>query len=199
MSALPPSPLVEMGSDSDASPLRSPSPLPPPPVSQPSKPRSGLELLVRVVRIVRTWIHVAWFNVGMCSSDSDPSIMTYVLSSLPSNRDLVYSANFKLIHRITESEWDSLVSQSKLLVMVMFFAEWCAPCLEMLSILDALNSHFTNRFKFYIVEIEEEVIIDRCYVDYLPTFIVFKGGEEMDRLVEPDDPRKIWELVDQYM
>ncbi|ESQ44744.1 hypothetical protein EUTSA_v10003329mg [Eutrema salsugineum] len=141
------------------------------------------------VAVIVTCLVCLGFNVGMCSSDSDPSIMTYVLSSLPSN----------LIHRITESEWDSLVSQSKLLVMVMFFAEWCAPCLEMLSILDALNSHFTNRFKFYIVEIEEEVIIDRCYVDYLPTFIVFKGGEEMDRLVEPDDPRKIWELVDQYM
>ncbi|XP_024013602.1 uncharacterized protein LOC112087824 [Eutrema salsugineum] len=41
MSAPPPSPLDEMGSDSDGSPLRSPSPLPPPPVSQPSKPRFG--------------------------------------------------------------------------------------------------------------------------------------------------------------
>ncbi|ESQ30133.1 hypothetical protein EUTSA_v10011839mg [Eutrema salsugineum] len=148
--------------------------------------------------IIVTCLVCLGFNVGMCS-DSDLLIKTYVSSSLPSNNDFIYSAKLMAIDSVTESEWDSLVIQSEVPVMVMFTAKWCDPCRMMRSIMDAMASNLTGRFKFYVVDFEqEESIVSRYNVFALPTNIVFKGGEEVARVVG-FNVRRVRELVDKYV
>ncbi|CAN7083577.1 unnamed protein product [Brassica oleracea var. botrytis] len=85
------------------------------------------------------------FSVGICS-ESGALIKTYVSSPLHSD-DFPY---------VSESDWDSLVMESKVPVMVMFTAEWCGPCRAMSPMLDQLNSEFAGRFKSYRVDIDLE-------------------------------------------
>ncbi|CAF2273350.1 hypothetical protein YC2023_045663 [Brassica napus] len=62
-----------------------------------------------------------------------------------------------------------------------------------------LDLKFTDRFKFYKVDIdEEEAISARYHIHTIPTNIVFKGGDEVAR-VTGYYPGKVRELMDQYV
>ncbi|KAH0873210.1 hypothetical protein HID58_070572 [Brassica napus] len=82
-------------------------------------------------------------SVGMCS-ESDALIKTYVPS--PRSDELIGSVNLK-------DDWDSLVLESKVTVMIMFTATWCGSCGQMSLILDQLDSDYRGSFKFYTVDV----------------------------------------------
>ncbi|KAG7649432.1 Thioredoxin-like superfamily [Arabidopsis thaliana x Arabidopsis arenosa] len=159
-----------------------------------------ISVLYRLVLTV-TCLVCLGFSGGMCS-EFDPLIKTYVSSSLPSksNDGLVYSRKLKdEVHSITESEWESLVIQSELPVMVMFTARWCGPCRDMIPILNKMDSEYKNEFKFYTVNFDTEIrLTERFDISYLPTTLVFKGGEQMAK-VKGADPKKLRELVKKYI
>ncbi|KAJ4899484.1 Thioredoxin superfamily protein [Raphanus sativus] len=136
------------------------------------------------------------FNGGMCS-ESDALIKTYVSSSLPSNGDLVHSAQLK-VHKISESEWDSLVIKSELPVMVMFTANWCGPCRLIAPKYIAFDLEFTGRFKLYTVDIDEEqVMAERYGIRAMPTSIVFIGGEKVAMVVGAN-PSALHAVLEKY-
>ncbi|CAN6928019.1 unnamed protein product [Brassica oleracea] len=94
------------------------------------------------------------FSVGICS-ESGALIKTYVSSPLHSDDSKTKRRKLKIPY-VSESDWDSLVMESKVPVMVMFTAEWCGPCRAMSPMLDQLNSEFAGRFKSYRVDIDLE-------------------------------------------
>ncbi|CAN6928949.1 unnamed protein product [Brassica oleracea] len=114
-------------------------------------------------------------SVGMCS-ESDALIKTYVPS--PRSDELIGSVNLK-VPSITVDDWDSLVLESKVTVMIMFTATWCGSCGQMSLILDQLDSDYRGSFKFYTVDvINDQFIADQYSVRDLPTTIIFKDGEK---------------------
>ncbi|CAN6831103.1 unnamed protein product [Brassica oleracea] len=130
--------------------------------------------------------------------NSDALIKTYVSSSLQSNDGFVKSAKLK-VHKISGSEWDSLVIKSELPVMVLFTAQWCGPCRVISPMLDKLASGFTNRLKFYTLDVDQDSdIAERYFVRSLPTTITFKDGNKVAR-VTGVDLEKISELVKQFV
>nr|AAG52290.1 putative thioredoxin; 109829-109566 [Arabidopsis thaliana] len=84
-------------------------------------------------------------------------------------------------------------------VMVMFTARWCGPCRDMIPILNKMDSEYKNEFKFYTVNFDTEIrFTERFDISYLPTTLVFKGGEQMAK-VTGADPKKLRELVKKYI
>ncbi|CAL9218751.1 unnamed protein product, partial [Arabidopsis halleri] len=142
--------------------------------------------------LTMTCLVCSGFSVGMCS-ESDPLIKTYVSSSLLSDNGLVYS-----VQSISGSEWDSLVIQSKISVMVLFTAENCLECNSVHEIMLELDLIYGDRFKFYTIDVDKEKDIGARYAYDLPTTIVFKDGKEKDR-VTGVQPEILRELVLQYM
>ncbi|CAL9218750.1 unnamed protein product [Arabidopsis halleri] len=129
-----------------------------------------------------------WFSVGM-SSDSDTLIKTYKSF----NDGLVSS-----VQSISESEWDSLVIQSEVPVMVLFTADWCGPCRWLLPTLYVLDLDYKDQFKFYTVDIDKESsIAARNMVRAIPATLVFKGGYIVATYMGTDS-RKLKQLVEQY-
>ncbi|KAG7595042.1 Thioredoxin-like superfamily [Arabidopsis thaliana x Arabidopsis arenosa] len=128
------------------------------------------------------------FHVGMCS-ESDRLIKTYVSSSLSSNDDLVYS-----VQSISEWEWDSLVLQSKIPVMVLFKTTLCPTCRLVQLEMDVLDFQFKDRFQFYTIDVNKANNIQERYEAFtIPTTIVFIGGDEVDRVIgyQPGELRNI--------
>ncbi|KAL0741832.1 hypothetical protein Bca4012_083345 [Brassica carinata] len=153
-------------------------------------------VLYRLVATITCFVCLG-FNVGVCS-ESDALIKTYVSSSQLSNDDLVHSAKLK-VHKISGSEWDSLVIQSELPVMVLFTADWCGPCRVMSPLLENLYSVFTDHIKFYTLDVDQEgEIAERYRIRSMPTTIIFKGGNEVARVIGVD-LEKVSELVKQYV
>eukprot|EP00275_Glaucocystis_incrassata_P001846 EC124130.1.p1 GENE.EC124130.1~~EC124130.1.p1 ORF type:complete len:176 (+),score=15.38 EC124130.1:68-595(+) len=68
-------------------------------------------------------------------------------------------------------------------VLVDFYAKWCGPCHMMAPILDQVNTAFKG--KLMVVKLDTDVyptIAAKYQVQALPTLILFKGGEPVERI-----------------
>lgn len=70
------------------------------------------------------------------------------------------------------------------IVIVDFWAEWCAPCRMMAPVLNDVASELTGNHRVGKVNIEQYQSLAQKYkVRSIPTLILFKDGKEIDRFV----------------
>lgn len=88
----------------------------------------------------------------------------------------------KEILTLTEKNF---VQQSKgKVVLVDFWAAWCAPCRMMAPILNEVADELSGNMKVGKINIEEQkVLADKFKVRSIPTLILFKNGKEVKRFV----------------
>jgi thioredoxin 1 len=83
---------------------------------------------------------------------------------------------------LTESNFSSEVLKSDQPVLVDFWAEWCQPCRRLAPAVDAVASAFAGRAKVGKVDIDSNREIAMQYgIQAIPTIMVFKGGEVVER------------------
>ncbi|MGC8557415.1 MAG: thioredoxin family protein [Nitrososphaeria archaeon] len=83
---------------------------------------------------------------------------------------------------ISEDELQSFVESNDIVVMD-FWAPWCAPCHVMHRILQGLMPAFPH-VKFGRIDTQKYPdVSDRFSVYGLPTLIIFRNGEPVDRIV----------------
>lgn len=71
-------------------------------------------------------------------------------------------------------------------VLVDFFATWCGPCQMMGPILDDMAENYKNADKIDIVKVdidEQQEIAMKYGVMSVPTFIIFKAGDIVEKMV----------------
>lgn len=88
-----------------------------------------------------------------------------------------------------EKDFDSHVIQAGVPVLVVFTADWCAPCKWLRPYLDEVASRAQNRVLIFLLDVDRSPELLRRYqVASLPTVILMKGGKEVDRSlgVEPE-------------
>ena len=79
------------------------------------------------------------------------------------------------------NDYQSLISGSKV-VLVEFYASWCPHCRRMMPIVDDIKELLGNRVPVYQFDIDEnESLADRMGADTVPTFIIYRDGEEVWR------------------
>ena len=67
--------------------------------------------------------------------------------------------------------------------VVDFFANWCGPCRKMAPLLEEVESELKN-VKFAKINTDENIEMAKKYqVSGLPTLMVFKNGEAVERIV----------------
>ena len=88
------------------------------------------------------------------------------------------------ILELKEENFDSEVVNSKTPVLVDFWAQWCGPCKALAPVLEEIAQESGGKFKVVKVNVDDNAgIANRFSVMNIPTMILFKNGEEADRLV----------------
>lgn len=79
--------------------------------------------------------------------------------------------------------FDELIAGADMPILVDFYATWCGPCQMMAKILDQVSAQTKGKLK--IVKIDTDrypQIASRHHIYALPTLVLFKAGQPVDRI-----------------
>ncbi len=87
------------------------------------------------------------------------------------------------IVKVTLQNYQSEIYESKKLVIVDFYADWCGPCQIIAPILDEIASE-NSSIKICKINVDEEQILASVFdIEYLPTLLIVKDGQIAQELV----------------
>lgn len=85
---------------------------------------------------------------------------------------------------VTDATFVSEVERSPLPVLLDMWAPWCGPCQRIAPMIDELASQWGGRVRFAKINVDENPATSGRYnVRSIPTLLVLKDGQEVDRIV----------------
>ena len=102
------------------------------------------------------------------------------------------------VTELTGKEFDVFVKKG--LVLVDFFADWCAPCHIMTPIMEDLAIKFKGKIKFGKIDVDEnQNLAEKFKVFSIPIFVLFKDGEMKERFVGTMPAEDFEEKLTKYL
>jgi thioredoxin 1 len=104
------------------------------------------------------------------------------------------------VRDVNDGNFETEVMRSKQLVLVDFWAEWCAPCRMMTPVVQSLAEKYQGRLSVVKVNVDENTsVTQRFGIKGVPTLIVFKGGKEAERLVGATNEQSVARLIEGHL
>lgn len=99
------------------------------------------------------------------------------------------------ILEMTNELFEEEVLKSEKTVLIDFYADWCGPCKMMAPVVERVASENSD-LKVVKVNIDnEEELAIKYMVMSIPTFVVIKNGEEVDRIVGAVDKPTLESII----
>ncbi|MBK7494450.1 MAG: thioredoxin [Candidatus Omnitrophica bacterium] len=84
----------------------------------------------------------------------------------------------------TEQNFETAAKGSSIPVLIAFWATWCPPCKMLAPIIDELADELAGKLKVGKVDTDAcPNIRDGFGVNSIPTLVILKGGQEVERFV----------------
>ena len=89
-----------------------------------------------------------------------------------------------IVPEITDATFSAEVGPTSGIVLVDFSAEWCAPCRVMAPIIESVAKDYASKLRVFQMDGDSNQITQVRYgVRGLPTLLVFRDGELVDRIL----------------
>ncbi len=101
---------------------------------------------------------------------------------------------------LTDSNFQELVLNSDKPVLVDFWAAWCGPCRMLGPIIEELHDDFQGKAIVGKVDVDNNQQVSMDYgIRNIPTVLIFKNGEVVDKLVGVAPKAAIAEKLNAYL
>jgi thioredoxin 1 len=86
-----------------------------------------------------------------------------------------------MVSEITDQDFDTEVTKSKIPVVVDFWAPWCGPCRALAPITEKLATAYEGKVKFCKINVDNNPNMAAKYrVMSIPLVLMFKDGSQKD-------------------
>jgi thioredoxin 1 len=97
---------------------------------------------------------------------------------------------------VNDSNFEAEVINSSVPVLVDFWAGYCGPCRSLMPVLVALAESMGDSVKIVTVDVAaNERLVSDYQISAVPTLIVFKQGQEFQRLIGLKDMKYLKEAL----
>jgi thioredoxin 1 len=99
-----------------------------------------------------------------------------------------------------KSDFQREVLESEVPVLVDFSAVWCGPCRAIEPHVEAIANELQGKAKVVKVDVDEHSDVASKYgIMSIPALLVFKNGQEVDRLVGAAPKDRIHSLISKHL
>ncbi|MDO5307254.1 MAG: thioredoxin [bacterium] len=89
-----------------------------------------------------------------------------------------------MVQEINANNFKTEVEDYNDIVVVDFYANWCGPCRKLSPIMEEIELEMKDKVKFVKINTDENIDTAKNYqISGLPTLLVFKNGNPVDRMV----------------
>lgn len=101
---------------------------------------------------------------------------------------------------LTDGTFDTEVIKTSTPVLVDFSADWCGPCKMMGPIIEDLANEYEGKAKITKIDVDVNPQTTSKYgVRSLPTLLIFKDGNVVDKIIGAVPKRVITEKLSAYL
>jgi len=104
------------------------------------------------------------------------------------------------IAEVDDSNFKQIVLEAKRPVLVDFWAPWCEPCRTLGPIVESVAQQYATTAQVVKLNVDANPSIALRYsVQAIPTLILFRDGEEKDRLIRTRSKEAIARAIDAHI
>jgi thioredoxin 1 len=104
------------------------------------------------------------------------------------------------VKELSDSNFDQEVLAADRPVLVDFWAVWCGPCRAIAPAVEAVAETFASTAIVAKLNIDDSPMVPQRYgVRAIPTLILFKGGEEVERIVGSASKGSLSQLIQKHV
>ncbi len=104
------------------------------------------------------------------------------------------------VGEVGDRNFETEVLNSKIPVLVDFWAAWCAPCRMIAPAVEAIAEKYDGRVKVVKLNVDENMATAATYnIRGIPTLLLFKDGAVKEQIVGNTSKEMISRMIDSHL